>query len=119
MRDAITGLIGRYDQLGRYLDRDAIERIAGYFDQAALRLAAVELINREAAEIVEAGTGEEALDDEWTYGARHRYWSSGYGPVYTGSHHSRYYDGYDTRSFDTTADADVETDEGGAGFGDS
>ena len=52
MRDAITGLIGRYDQLGRYLDRDAIERIAGYFDQAALRLAAVELINREAAEIV-------------------------------------------------------------------
>ncbi len=67
----------------------------------------------------QAATGEEALDDEWTYGARHRYWSSGYGPVYTGSHHSRYYDGYDTRSFDTTADADVETDEGGAGFGDS
>ena len=29
MRDAITGLIGRYDQLGRYLDRDAIERISG------------------------------------------------------------------------------------------
>ena len=52
MRDAISGLIGRYDQLGRYFDRDAIERIAGYFDQASLRLAAVELINREAAEIV-------------------------------------------------------------------
>ena len=45
MRDAITGLIGRYDQLGRYLDRDAIDRIAGYLDEAGVRLAAVELIN--------------------------------------------------------------------------
>ena len=52
MRDAITGLIGRYDQLGRYFDRDAVDRIANYFSQAELRLAAVELINREAAEIV-------------------------------------------------------------------
>ena len=52
MRDAITGLIGRYDQLGRYLDRDAIERISGYLNESALRLAAVELINGEAAEIV-------------------------------------------------------------------
>ena len=52
MRDAITGLIGRYDQLGRYFDRDAVDRIATYFSQAQLRLAAVELINREAAEIV-------------------------------------------------------------------
>ncbi|NBU50974.1 MAG: allophycocyanin subunit beta, partial [Betaproteobacteria bacterium] len=38
MRDAITGLIGRYDQLGRYLDRDAIDRIAGYFGEAQLEL---------------------------------------------------------------------------------
>jgi len=52
MRDAITGLIGRYDQLGRYLDRDAIDRIAGYLDEAGVRLAAVELINGEAVEIV-------------------------------------------------------------------
>ena len=52
MRDAITGLIGRYDQLGRYFDRDAVDRIATYFSQAQLRLSAVELINREAAEIV-------------------------------------------------------------------
>ncbi len=52
MRDAITGLIGRYDQLGRHLDRDAIEQIASYLAQTELRLAAVELINREAAEIV-------------------------------------------------------------------
>jgi phycobilisome core component len=52
MRDAITGLIGRYDQLGRYFDRSAIDRIEGYFGQAELRLKAVELINREAAELV-------------------------------------------------------------------
>jgi len=52
MRDAITGLIGRYDQLGRYLDGSAIDRIATYFSESSLRLAAVELINCEAAEIV-------------------------------------------------------------------
>ena len=52
MRDAITGLIGRYDQLGRYFDRSAIDRIEGYFGQAELRLKAVELINREATELV-------------------------------------------------------------------
>ena len=52
MRDAITGLIGRYDQLGRYLDRDAIDRISAYYSESEVRLAAVELINREAAAIV-------------------------------------------------------------------
>ena len=52
MRDAITGLIGRYDQLGRYLDRNAMDSIDGYLGESELRLQAVELINREAAEIV-------------------------------------------------------------------
>jgi phycobilisome core component len=52
MRDAITGLIGRYDQLGRYLDREAIDRVQAYLLESELRLAAVELINREAAAIV-------------------------------------------------------------------
>jgi hypothetical protein len=68
------------------------------------------------------GAGEDAaLDDEWTYGARHRFYSSGYHPLYTGSHYNRYYDSYDTRSFDETgaAESEVETDDGGAGFGDS
>lgn len=62
-----------------------------------------------------------ALDDQWTYGARHRFYSSGYHPLYTGSHYNRYYDSYDTRSFDESggAESEVETDEGGAGFGDS
>ena len=52
MRDAIGGLIGRYDQLGRYLDRSAIDSIELYLDESSLRIQAVELINREAAEIV-------------------------------------------------------------------
>lgn len=52
MRDAIGGLIGRYDQLGRYLDREAIDRLGTYYAETGVRLAAVELINREAAEIV-------------------------------------------------------------------
>ncbi|MEB3321306.1 MAG: allophycocyanin subunit beta [Synechococcaceae cyanobacterium] len=52
MRDAISGLIGRYDQLGRYLDRAAVDRIDTYYAQAEVRLAAVALINGEAATIV-------------------------------------------------------------------
>lgn len=52
MRDAISSLIGRYDQLGRYLDRSATDRIEDFFAESALRLQAVELINREATEIV-------------------------------------------------------------------
>ncbi|MFM7585882.1 MAG: allophycocyanin subunit beta, partial [Bacteroidota bacterium] len=36
MRDAITGLIGRYDQLGRYLDREAIDRIQTYLAESEL-----------------------------------------------------------------------------------
>mgnify|MGYP001074515885 CR=1 FL=1 len=67
----------------------------------------------------QGATGEEALDDEWTYGARHRFYSSGYHPLYTGSHYDRYYDSYDTRSFDETDTGETEADEPAAGFGDS
>ncbi|MEB3331234.1 MAG: allophycocyanin subunit beta [Synechococcaceae cyanobacterium] len=63
MRDAITGLIGRYDRLGRYLDREAINRIDGYFAQTALRLAAVELINAEATAIVREASQRLWLED--------------------------------------------------------
>lgn len=63
MRDAITGLIGRYDQLGRYFDRSAIDRIDTYYAQSALRLAAVELINGEAAPIVREASQRLWLED--------------------------------------------------------
>ena len=52
MRDAISGLIGRYDQLGRYFDRPAIDSINAYLDESTLRIQAVELINGSSAEIV-------------------------------------------------------------------
>jgi phycobilisome core component len=63
MRDAISGVIGRYDQLGRYLDRDALARIETYYSQSSLRLAAVELINREATAIVREASQRLWLDD--------------------------------------------------------
>ena len=66
------------------------------------------------------GAGEDpALDDQWTYGARHRFYASGYAPLYTGSHYNRYYDSYDTRSFDETDTAESGAEEPAAGFGDS
>ncbi|MCS5705379.1 allophycocyanin subunit beta [Synechococcus sp. FGCU-3] len=63
MRDAITGLIGRYDQLGRYLDRVAMDNIATYLSEAEVRLAAVELINAEAAGIVREASQRLWLED--------------------------------------------------------
>ena len=63
MRDAITGLIGRYDQLGRYLDRDAIDTISTYLAESTARLAAVELINREATELVREAAQRLWLED--------------------------------------------------------
>jgi phycobilisome core component len=63
MRDAISGVIGRYDQLGRYLDRDALDRIEAFYSQSTLRLAAVELINREAAGIVREASQRLWLED--------------------------------------------------------
>lgn len=66
------------------------------------------------------GAGEgPVLDDEWTYGARHRFYASGYAPLYAGSHYNRYYDSYDTRSFHETETGETETEEPAAGFGDS
>ncbi|MEI6030362.1 MAG: allophycocyanin subunit beta [Synechococcaceae cyanobacterium ELA739] len=63
MRDAISGLIGRYDQLGRYFDRTAIDRIDAFYSQSAIRLAAVELINREATAIVREASQRLWLED--------------------------------------------------------
>ena len=38
MRDAISGLIGRYDQLGRYFDRSAIDSIEGYLSLSLIHI---------------------------------------------------------------------------------
>ena len=63
MRDAIGGLIGRYDQLGRYFDRTAIDSIASYLEESKLRIKAVELINAAAAEIVREASQRLFVDE--------------------------------------------------------
>ncbi|MBM0741245.1 allophycocyanin subunit beta [Phormidium sp. CLA17] len=52
MRDAVTSLIKNYDNTGRYLDRDAMDRLKSYFDTGMLRVKAAAVINANAAEIV-------------------------------------------------------------------
>jgi phycobilisome core component len=56
MRDAVTSLIKTYDNTGRYLDRDAMDRLKSYFDTGMARVQAAAVINSNAAAIVkEAG----------------------------------------------------------------
>ena len=52
MRDAVTNLIKTYDVTGRYLDRNAIDRLKSYFDTGAARINAASAINANAAAIV-------------------------------------------------------------------
>ena len=52
MRDAVTSLIGSYDAIGRYLDRNAIDSLKAYFAQGNTRIQLAALINANAAEIV-------------------------------------------------------------------
>jgi hypothetical protein len=69
---------------------------------------------------VERTVGEDAaLDEDWAFGYRHGFYRSGYAPIYAGSHSTRYYDSYDTRSFDDDHGDDTAVDEGDGGFGDS
>ncbi len=52
MRDAVTSLIKQYDLSGRYLDRDAIDTLKGYFTTGMKRIQAVNTINLNAVDIV-------------------------------------------------------------------
>lgn len=52
MRDAVTNLIRNYDVTGRYLDRNALDRLKAYFDSGTARVAAAAAINSNAATIV-------------------------------------------------------------------
>lgn len=52
MRDAVTNLIKTYDTTGRYLDRNALDRLKSYFDTGAARIATAGVINANAAAIV-------------------------------------------------------------------
>ncbi|MEM7553032.1 MAG: allophycocyanin subunit beta [Cyanobacteria bacterium P01_A01_bin.84] len=62
MRDAVTSLIQNYDVAGRYLDRNAIDSLASYFESGTARIQAAAIVNADAASIVkQAGL---ALFDE-------------------------------------------------------
>jgi phycobilisome core component len=52
MQDAVTALIGNYDAIGRYFDRNAIDRLQSYFGTGAARLKAASVITANAASIV-------------------------------------------------------------------
>uniref|UniRef100_A0A832M461 Allophycocyanin subunit beta n=1 Tax=Oscillatoriales cyanobacterium SpSt-402 TaxID=2282168 RepID=A0A832M461_9CYAN len=52
MRDAVTSLIKNYDNTGRYLDRNAIDRLKSYFDSGIVRVQAAAMITSNAAAIV-------------------------------------------------------------------
>nr|YP_010336542.1 allophycocyanin beta 18 subunit [Rhodospora sordida]UNJ14948.1 allophycocyanin beta 18 subunit [Rhodospora sordida] len=53
MQDAITNIVNRYDLTGRYLDPKAISELTTYFDTGLTRIIIAELINRNAANIVQ------------------------------------------------------------------
>lgn len=52
MQDAITTLIKNYDVTGRYLDREAMDRLKTYFETGTARVQAAALVNANSAEIV-------------------------------------------------------------------
>lgn len=52
MQDAVTSLIKNYDNTGRYLDRNAMDRLKTYFDSGMLRVQAAAVITSNAAAIV-------------------------------------------------------------------
>ncbi|ACK64889.1 allophycocyanin, beta subunit [Rippkaea orientalis PCC 8801] len=52
MRDAVTNLIKNYDLTGRYLDRDAMDRLKDYFSSGMARITAAAVINANSPEIV-------------------------------------------------------------------
>ncbi|MBF2098744.1 MAG: allophycocyanin subunit beta, partial [Gloeomargaritaceae cyanobacterium C42_A2020_066] len=57
MRDTITSLISTYDVAGRYLDRNAIDKLRAYFDTGLARIQAARFISGNAAEIVKTAAG--------------------------------------------------------------
>ncbi|MEL6928757.1 MAG: allophycocyanin subunit beta [Cyanobacteria bacterium J06600_6] len=52
MRDAVTNLIRNYDIAGRYLDRNAIDSLKGFFASGNARVAVATMVSGNAATIV-------------------------------------------------------------------
>jgi phycobilisome core component len=62
MQDAITTLIKNYDVTGRYLDREAMDRLKSYFETGTARVQAAALVNANAADIVKQ-SGSQLFSD--------------------------------------------------------
>nr|AYR06513.1 Allophycocyanin beta 18 subunit [Rhodogorgon sp.] len=57
MQDAITNILNKYDLIGKYLDKTAINELQEYFATGLERIDTIQLINGKASEIVkEAAT---------------------------------------------------------------
>jgi len=52
MRDAVTNLIRNYDVAGRYLDRNAMDRLKDFFASGNARVAVATMVSGNAATIV-------------------------------------------------------------------
>nr|YP_009546555.1 allophycocyanin beta 18 subunit [Gelidium kathyanniae]AYO27903.1 allophycocyanin beta 18 subunit [Gelidium kathyanniae] len=52
MQDAVTNILNRYDLIGKYLDKTAINEINNYFSTALTRIQAIELINSQSSKII-------------------------------------------------------------------
>lgn len=63
MRDAVTSLIKNYDNTGRYLDRDAMDRLKDYFTSGQTRVQAAAVITSNAASIVKQA-GLQLFEDQ-------------------------------------------------------
>jgi len=63
MEDAITSLIKTYDVTGRYLDRDAMDKLQAYFESGTARVTAAGVINANAAAIVKEA-GRQLFDEQ-------------------------------------------------------
>ncbi len=58
MRDKVTSLIRNYDGTGRYFDRDAFDTLKSYFTSGTARIAAANVINANAANIVKQASNQ-------------------------------------------------------------
>lgn len=53
MQDAITSIINQYDLIGKYLDKNAMNKLNQYFFTASQRLEIVTIINRQSSKIIQ------------------------------------------------------------------
>lgn len=53
MQDAITSIINQYDLIGKYLDKNAMNKLNQYFFTASQRLEIVTVINSQSSKIIQ------------------------------------------------------------------